>query len=47
MQRWSQARVTRDVDITLLTGFGREQPFIDALLNHYSARNANAAQFAD
>jgi hypothetical protein len=23
VQRWSQARVTRDVDLTLLTGFGR------------------------
>ncbi len=46
VQRWSQARVTRDVDITLLTGFGREQPFIDALLDHYTARNADAAQFA-
>ena len=24
VQRWSQARVTRDVDLTLLTGFGTE-----------------------
>jgi hypothetical protein len=32
VQRWSQARVTRDIDITLLTGFGHETPFIEDLL---------------
>ncbi|HXJ37983.1 MAG TPA: hypothetical protein VNH18_01825 [Bryobacteraceae bacterium] len=30
VQRWSQARVTRDVDLTLLTGFGGEDPRIRA-----------------
>ena len=38
--------MTRDVDITLLIGFGHEAPFIEALLAHYSPRTANAAQFA-
>jgi len=46
VQRWGQVRVTRDVDVTLLTGFGNEGPFIDALLAHYTPRNANPAQFA-
>jgi hypothetical protein len=46
VQRWSQARVTVDVDLTLLTGFGQEARFIEALLAHYRPRNANAAQFA-
>ena len=46
VQRWSQARVTRDVDISLLTGFGSEAPFIEALLGHYGPRTPNAAQFA-
>ena len=46
VQRWSQARVTRDVDLTLLTGFGGEAQFIEDLLAHYSQRVANAAQFA-
>lgn len=46
VQRWSQARVTRDVDLTLLTGFGREGPFIEALLAHYTPRASNAAEFA-
>jgi hypothetical protein len=30
--RWGEPRVTRDVDLTLLTGFGAEDSFIDALL---------------
>ena len=46
VQRWGQVRVTRDVDITLLTGFGNEEPFLDALLSHYTPRNSNPAQFA-
>ncbi|MEO8596206.1 MAG: nucleotidyl transferase AbiEii/AbiGii toxin family protein [Candidatus Solibacter sp.] len=46
VQRWSQARVTRDVDLTLLTGFGGEVPFIETLLAHYNPRNTSPAQFA-
>jgi hypothetical protein len=46
VQRWGQARVTRDVDLTLLTGFGGEAPFIETLLAHYRPRNTSAAQFA-
>lgn len=46
VQRWSQARVTRDVDITLLTGFGNEASFVEALLAHYTPRIADAARFA-
>jgi len=46
VQRWSQARVTRDVDLTLLTGFGHESSFIEALLARYTPRNSDSAQFA-
>ena len=46
VQRWSQPRVTRDVDLTLLTGFGLESTFVEALLAHYTPRNTNSAQFA-
>ncbi|MFN0102378.1 MAG: hypothetical protein ACKV2U_09860 [Bryobacteraceae bacterium] len=46
VQRWSQARVTRDVDLTLLTGFGPESSFIETLLSHYTPRTSNSAQFA-
>ena len=46
VQRWSEVRVTRDVDLTLLTGFGKEDLYIDALLTRFAARGANAAQLA-
>jgi len=46
VQRWSQPRVTRDIDLTLLTGFGHESPFIDTLLAHYASRITAPAQFA-
>ena len=44
--RRSQARVTRNVDLTLLTGFGHETSFIEALLSHYAPRHPGAVQFA-
>jgi hypothetical protein len=46
VQRWSQARVTRDIDLVLLTGFGHEDSFIEVLLARYAPRNPNPAQFA-
>src|SRR5215467_89409 len=46
VQRWGQARVTRDIDITLLTGFGGEDSFIETLLAHYAPRIDGAAEFA-
>lgn len=46
VQRWSQPRVTRDIDLTLLTGFGGESPFLDKLLARYAARISHPAQFA-
>ena len=32
VQRWGEPRVTRDVDLSLLTGLGGEEQFIDPLL---------------
>ena len=46
VQRWGQPRLTRDVDITLLSGFGNEELFIDPLLSHYTARIPDAHEFA-
>jgi len=46
LQRWGEPRETVDVDLTLLTGFGGEQPFVDILLGRFEARIENAAQFA-
>lgn len=44
--RWGQPRITADADLTLLTGFGGEEPFVRKLLKHFSGRLADAAQFA-
>ncbi len=44
--RWGEARETVDADLTLLTGFGGEGPFIQTLLRHFAARIENAAEFA-
>lgn len=44
--RWGEPRETVDVDLTLLTGFGTEAPFIDELLAKYESRIDGAAQFA-
>lgn len=44
--RWGEPRVTQDVDVSLLTGFGEETTYIEALLNKFQARIENAAEFA-
>jgi hypothetical protein len=45
-QRWGEPRVTRDLDVTVVTGFGSEEPFIDTVLKRYQARITDAAAFA-
>jgi hypothetical protein len=46
VQRWGRPRTTVDVDLTLLTGFGGEEPFVDALLGSFRGRIADAREFA-
>ena len=46
VQRWGEPRQTRDVDLTLLTGIGREERFVDPLLARYTARIPDARRFA-
>jgi hypothetical protein len=46
VQRWGEPRVTRDVDLSLITGFGEEGRFVDALLSAYSGRIEDAGEFA-
>ncbi len=46
LQRWGEPRLTRDVDVNLLTGFGKEEPFVDKLLAQYKGRMADAKEFA-
>lgn len=46
VQRWGEPRLTRDIDITLLAGFGREEVFIDFLLERFESRVSDARSFA-
>ena len=45
-QRWGEPRFTQDIDLTLLTGFGSEEKFVDALLEELAPRRADAREFA-
>ena len=46
VQRWGEPRLTRDVDLSLLTGFGREEAFVEKLTERYEARVEDARSFA-
>lgn len=46
VQRWSEPRFTRDVDLTVLTGFGSEEEFVDGFLARYEPRREDAREFA-
>lgn len=46
VQRWGEPRLTQDVDVTILTEFGREETIIDRLLEKFSGRMPNAREFA-
>jgi hypothetical protein len=44
--RWGEQRMTKDVDLTLLTGFGGEERFVEALLRDFEPLVADALNFA-
>lgn len=46
VQRWGEPRFTADADLTLLTGFGGEESFIDPLLSQFRPRRGDARAFA-
>lgn len=46
VQRWGEPRVTKDVDLTLITELGAEQVFIDGLLTCFDSRIPDAESFA-
>ena len=46
VQRWGEPRLTQDVDLTLLTGFGTEERFVDTLLQYLKPRRPDARAFA-
>ncbi len=44
--RWGEPRLTQDIDVSLLTGFGRERQFASALIERYRTRISDAVEFA-
>jgi hypothetical protein len=46
VQRWGEPRLTQDADLTVMTGFGGEAPFVDAFLAHFAGRLPDAREFA-
>lgn len=46
VQRWGEPRLTRDVDLTLLTGYGGERPVVEGLLSVFESRVPHALGFA-
>jgi hypothetical protein len=46
VQRWGYPRFTHDIDLTLLTGFGEEERFVDSLLTDLEPRRREARDFA-
>ncbi len=46
VQRWAEPRVTDDADLTLLTGFGGEEKFVDDLLTWLRPREPGGREFA-
>jgi Nucleotidyl transferase AbiEii toxin, Type IV TA system len=46
LQHWGEPRLTRDIDVSILTGFGSEGEFISAILKTYQPRIPDAAAFA-
>jgi hypothetical protein len=46
VQRWGEPRLTRDVDLTLLTGLGDEERFVDLILTQFASRVPEGRDFA-
>jgi hypothetical protein len=46
VQRWGEPRLTLDVDLTVLAGYGGEEVFADALLARFRGRLPDAREFA-
>jgi hypothetical protein len=44
--RWGEPRLTRDVDVSLFTGFGAEEMFVRPLLQEFEPRVSGALEFA-
>lgn len=46
VQRWGEPRLTQDVDLTVISGFGSEAPYVDALCTRFTTRRVDARAFA-
>src|SRR5213593_1530248 len=46
VQRWGDPRFTQDIDLTLLTGCGDEERFVDSLLTFLKPRRPDVREFA-
>ena len=46
VQHWGEPRFTKDIDITLLTGFGGEEAIVDKWLAQFESRISNAREFS-
>ena len=46
LQRWGEPRLTKDVDMTVLTGFGGEEKVVDLLLARFAGRRPDTREFA-
>ena len=46
VQQWGEPRTTLDADITLLADWGREEPYVAALLDRFESRITDAHEFA-
>jgi len=44
--RWGEPRLTQDIDVSLLTGFGQERRFASILVERYRPRISDAVEFA-
>lgn len=43
---WAEPRLTRDIGLTLVTGFGGEEAFVNALCGAFAGRIPDAREFA-
>ena len=46
VQRWGEPRLTQDVDLTVISGFGAEPHFVDNLLQSFQGRLPDTREFA-
>jgi hypothetical protein len=46
LQRWGEPRLTQDVDLTVISGFGREAEFADQFLSAFTPRIPDAREFS-